>query len=42
MKIRDADKALFDFDDDIDDLSQVSDRYPVAPVEKHKSPEKKE
>jgi ribosomal 50S subunit-associated protein YjgA (DUF615 family) len=27
-KVREADKALFDFDEDIDDLSEVSERYP--------------
>lgn len=31
--IYDADKALFDFDDSIDNLSIVSDRYPVVPTE---------
>jgi hypothetical protein len=32
-KVTAADKALFDFDEDIDDLSEVSERYPAKPRE---------
>ena len=28
----DADKALFDFDESVDNLSQVSERYNVVPT----------
>ena len=27
-----ADAALFDFDDSVDELSKVSDRYPIVPL----------
>ena len=34
-------KALFDFDEEIDDLEQIENRYPAQPVDAPKPPKSK-